>query len=142
MRILAVDPGSRRVGLAISDPTGTIASPLTVVQAEPDDGLADRLAGLAREQEAERIVVGLPRNMDGTRGPAAASAERLAARLRAATGLPVETFDERLTSVAAERSLVETGMKRDRRRKNVDQVAAALLLQAYLSRMRSKQRAG
>jgi putative Holliday junction resolvase len=113
-----------------------------VVQAEPEDSLADRLAGLAREHEAERIVVGLPRNMDGTRGPAAASAERLAASLRAATGLPVETFDERLTSVAAERSLLETGMKRDRRRKTVDQVAAALLLQAYLSRMRSKQRAG
>ncbi len=139
MRILAVDPGSRRVGLAISDPTGTIASPLTVVQAGPQDSLANRLAGLAREQEAERIVVGLPRNMDGTRGPAAASAERLAASLRAATGLPVETFDERLTSVAAERSLLETGMKRDQRRKNVDQVAAALLLQAYLSRMRSKR---
>jgi putative Holliday junction resolvase len=142
MRILAVDLGSKRVGLAVSDPTGTIASPLTTVAADPDESLPERLAGIATEQEAERIVVGLPREMSGARGPAAAGAERLAARLRTAAGLPVETFDERLTTAAAERSLLEGGLKRAARRQAIDRVAAAMLLQTYLDRKKSARRAG
>jgi putative Holliday junction resolvase len=141
-RILAVDPGSRRVGLAISDPTGTIASPLATVPAEPADSLPHRLARVARDQEAERVVVGLPRNMDGTRGRAAAAAQRLAGRLRVATGLPVETADERLTTVAAERSLISSGARRATRQQVVDQVAATLLLQGYLDHAKSTKRAG
>ena len=141
-RILAVDPGSKRVGLAVSDPTQTIASALSTEAAEPESDLPARLAVIAAELEAERIVVGLPRELNGRRGPAAAAAERLAARLRAVAGVPVETFDERLTTAAAERSLIETGAKRAERRKAVDRVAATLLLQGYLDRARTRRRAG
>ena len=143
MRILAVDLGSKRVGLALSDPTGTIASALQTVAAEPASTLASRLAAIAHESEAERIIVGLPRRLDGTRGPEAAAAERMAAEVRAVARLPVETVDERLTTAAAERSLVEGGASREKRRQAIDRVAATLLLQAHLDRIRSdKRRAG
>jgi putative holliday junction resolvase len=141
-RILAVDPGSKRVGLAVSDPTHTIASALSTEPAEPDADLPARLAVIAAGQEVERIVVGLPRELDGRRGPAAAAAERLATRLRAVAGIPVETFDERLTTAAAERTLIEAGEKRAARRESVDRVAATLLLQGYLDRAKAKRRAG
>jgi putative Holliday junction resolvase len=137
VRILAVDPGSKRVGLALSDPTGTIAQALATVPAEPVQSLATRLAEIARSHEAERIVVGLPRRMDGTRGPEAVAAGVLADRLRRASGRPVELVDERLTTVAAERSLIAGGVRREKRRQSVDRVAATLLLQAHLDRRRN-----
>jgi putative Holliday junction resolvase len=137
VRILAVDPGSKRVGLALSDPTGTIAQALATVPAEPVQSLASRLAEIARSHEAERIVVGLPRRMDGTRGPEAVAAGVLADRLRRASGRPVELVDERLTTVAAERSLIAGGVRREKRRQSVDRVAATLLLQAHLDRRRN-----
>lgn len=133
-RVLAVDPGSRRVGVAISDPTGTIAQPLTTVPAEPAASLVARLAALAAEREVERLVVGLPRRLDGGLGPEAKAARVLADDLRRATGLPVSLVDERLTSVAAERALLAGGASRARRRQLSDQVAAALILQTYLDR--------
>lgn len=136
MRVLAVDPGSKRVGLALSDPTGTIAQPLTTIPAEPRETLAGRLAELALEHEAARIVVGLPRRLDGSHGPEAVAARELAAELRAASRLPVELVDERLTTAAAERSLLAGGMHREKRRANIDRVAAALLLQSHLDRRR------
>jgi putative holliday junction resolvase len=131
-RVLAVDPGARRVGVAVSDPTGTIAQPLATVPVEPAATLAGRLADLAREQEATRLVVGLPRRLDGSQGPEAKAARALAAELRRASGLPVELVDERLTSVAAERALLAGGASRARRRELSDRVAAALILQSYL----------
>ena len=132
MRILAVDPGSKRVGLALSDPTATIAQALVTVPAQPAATLASRLAEIAKAHEAERIVVGLPRRLDGTQGPEAMAARELAEGIRKASGLPVELVDERMTTVAAERSLVAGGVRRDKRRLTVDRVAAALLLQAHL----------
>lgn len=134
MRVLAVDPGSRRVGIAVSDPTGTIAQPLPTVAAEPYETLVSRLAALAGEKEAARIVVGLPRRLDGSYGPEAKAARELAAALRQASGLPVELVDERLTTVAAERAMISGGMKRARRRATIDGVAATLLLQSHLDR--------
>lgn len=138
MRTLAVDPGTKRVGIAISDPTGTIAQALATVAAQPDDTLVSRLADLARASEAGRIIVGLPLRMDGSNGPEAAAARDLATRLRKASGLPVELVDERLTSVAAERSLIEGGMRREKRRVSVDRVAATLLLQSHLDKKRGR----
>ncbi len=138
VRTLAVDPGSKRVGIAISDPTGTIAQALTTVAAQPGATLAARLAELATANEAGRIIVGLPLRMDGTNGPAAAAARELAGLLRDASGLPVELVDERLTSVAAERSLIEGGVRREKRRVSVDRVAATLLLQSHLDRKRGR----
>jgi putative holliday junction resolvase len=132
VRVLAVDPGTKRVGLAVSDPTGTIAQPLATIAAEPRTTLAARLAEVAQGQEAGRIVVGMPRRMDGSLGPEAKAARVLADEIRRAARLPVELVDERLTTAAAEKSLLAGGMRRDKRRANIDRVAAALLLQSHL----------
>ena len=137
MRILAIDPGSKRVGLALSDPTATIAQALATLPAEPVATLPTRIAQLARTNEAARIVVGLPRRLDGSRGPEARAAQVLADAIRKESGLPVEMVDERLTTVAAERSLIEGGVKREKRRLTVDRVAATLMLQAHLDRRRA-----
>ena len=131
-----MDPGSKRVGLAISDPTGTIAQGLTTLVAEPRASLARRLADVATEQDATRVVVGLPRRMDGSYGPEAAAARKLAGEIREASGLPVELVDERLTTVAAERAMIEGGARRAKRRTGIDQVAATLLRQSHLDSKR------
>jgi putative holliday junction resolvase len=133
-RVLAVDPGSKRVGVAVSDPTGTIAQGLATVPAEPRATLAARLGDLARQNEASSIVVGLPRRMDGSEGPEAKSARALAEELRHAARVRVELVDERLTTVAAERAMIAGGARRDARRRSIDQVAATLLLQSHLDR--------
>ncbi len=122
--------------MALSDPTGTIAQGLTTLAAEPLDTLPARIAQLAKDKEAARIVVGLPRRLDGTYGPEAKSARELAGSLRRASGVPVELVDERLTTVAAERAMIEGGARRAKRRESIDQVAAALLLQSHLDRKR------
>jgi putative Holliday junction resolvase len=134
-RILGVDLGSVRIGLALSDPTGTLASPFAVLT-RTGDPAADRRAivAAAREGEAARIVVGLPRALDGTEGPAAQAARAEIAALAAVAGddLPVEAYDERLTTVIAQRSLVDAGVRRAGRKQVVDKVAAAVMLQGYL----------
>lgn len=135
-RVLAIDPGSRRVGVAVSDPSATIAQPLTVLAANPGATLVERLAGLAREQEATALVVGLPRRLDGGLGPEAKAARTLADELRRATGLEVTLVDERLTSAAAERALLSGGASRARRRQLSDKVAATMILQSYLDSVR------
>jgi putative Holliday junction resolvase len=137
VRTLAVDPGSKRVGLAVSDPSGTIASGLSTEQAEPASTLASRLAEIAKAQDAGRIVVGLPLRLDGRHGPEAKAAQELADRLRKASGLPVELVDERLTTAEAEKSLIAGGMRREKRRLSVDRVAATLLLQGHLDSKRN-----
>lgn len=138
MRVLAIDPGSRRVGLALSDPTGVIAQPLRSEPAEPAASLPERLARVAGEVEAEEVVVGLPREMGGGEGPAAKAARALATELRNRTRLKVTLVDERLTSRAAERSLLGAGVKRARRRQLSDEVAASLILQSYLDSARGR----
>jgi putative holliday junction resolvase len=125
------------VGLALSDPTATIAQALTTVPAEPAGTLPSRLAKIARDNEAARIVVGLPKRLDGSRGPEARAAQKLADEIRKESGLPVELVDERLTTVAAERSLIAGGVRRDQRKLSVDRVAATLMLQAHLDRRRA-----
>jgi putative Holliday junction resolvase len=132
VRTLAVDPGSKRVGLSLSDPTGTIAQALPTVPAEPEATLASRVAEIAKTHDVRSIVVGLPLRLDGTHGPEAAAARRLAHGIRQASRLPVELVDERLTTAAAERSLIAGGVKRAKRRLSVDGVAATLLLQGHL----------
>jgi putative Holliday junction resolvase len=136
LRILAVDPGSKRVGLALSDPTETIAQALATVPAEPEESLPSRIAEIAAVHDVERFIVGLPLRLDGTHGPEAKLAMRLAAAIRRESGLPVDLVDERLTTAAAERALIAGGVKRERRRRGVDQVAATLLLQGHLDHRR------
>src|ERR1700724_3434751 len=113
---MAVDPGTKHVGLALSDPTGTVATPLPPLPAAPAETLVARLAALAAEQGAERLAGGLPRNMDGSAGEGAHAARMLARELGRATGLKVDLVDERLSSVAAERALVASGVRRARRK--------------------------
>lgn len=137
MRTLAVDPGTKRVGIAISDPSGTIAQALMTIDAAPAQTLVARLAEVAHANEAGRVVVGMPRRMDGSYGPEAKAARDLAAGIREASGLPVDLVDERLTTVAAERSLLAGGVRRVKRRQSVDRVAATLLLQSHLDRKRA-----
>jgi putative Holliday junction resolvase len=133
VRALGVDPGTKRIGLAVSDLSGTIASPLTVLQrsrsAQHD---LHEIARVARDEEAEIIVVGLPINMDGSEGPAAQRARAEAGRLATVAGVPVELHDERRTTVTADRSMLDAGLNAVERRQRVDKVAAAIMLQSWL----------
>jgi putative Holliday junction resolvase len=130
--VVGVDLGSRRIGLAVSDATGTLASPYTVIQRTDPEGTYRRIADVVAEVEAERVVVGLPLMMDGRRGPAADAAAAEADALAEAVGVPVELYDERLTTVTADRSMVAMRMKAPARRQVVDKVAAAVMLQSWL----------
>jgi putative pre-16S rRNA nuclease len=132
MRVLALDHGTKRIGVALSDETATIAQPLEFIPAEPLAKALERIKEIVVEKQVREIVVGLPRNMNGTYGPAAESARKFAATLREALGIPVKTWDERLTTVQANRFLIEAGLRREQRKTKVDQSAAAILLQSYL----------
>jgi putative Holliday junction resolvase len=132
-RVLAVDPGEKRIGLAVSDAGGAIALPLETVSAGSD--AAEVILLRARENGAGTVVVGLPRNMDGSEGPAAERARLLGDQLQQ-RGLTIDYWDERLSSRAAERHLSSTGTPARRQRGRVDAVAATLILQGYLDRRR------
>ena len=134
---LGVDVGSVRVGLAGSDETGTIATPLQTVPRRPAEALWRAVATVVAERLPLRIVVGLPRRLDGGEGDAARDAREVAAELERRTGLPVDLWDERFTTVAAERSMIAAGMRREDRRRRIDAVAASLLLQSWLDSRRS-----
>lgn len=137
MRILGVDHGERRIGLAVTDMLGLTAQPLkTLSVRDPEEAIA-HLRQIVRDLAVERIVVGLPLNMDGTEGPQAAAARAFAARLREELPVPVEMQDERLTSAFAERAMLEADLSRARRRKRLDALAAQRLLQTYLERRRT-----
>jgi putative holliday junction resolvase len=133
-RILALDYGRRRIGIAVSDELGMIARPLTTIERTNRRKDMGRLREMAREQGAVRIVVGHPLEMDGGAGEMAREAERFAERVRKELGLEVEMVDERLTSWAAEETMAETGQ---RRRGAKDDVAAAVLLRDYLTSQES-----
>ena len=134
-RVLGVDLGSKRVGLAVSDRSGTIASPLSVLQrtksVKHDHEVIRRIV---EEEECERVVVGLPLSMDGSVGKAAKAALAETKQLATVVGVPVETYDERLTTVSADRAMMEANMNAQARRKVVDKVAAAVMLQAWIDR--------
>ena len=131
MRALGIDLGERRIGVAVS--SGSLAVPLEVVQRSGDRQRDHRrLAELADESEVDVVVVGMPLSLDGSSGPAARRAQAEVKELGRALGRPVETYDERLTTVTAERSLREQGLDAKERRKVVDKVAAAVLLQGWL----------
>jgi putative Holliday junction resolvase len=136
VRIVAIDPGAQRIGLAVSDPSGVIAQPAATLAAAPAATLVARLSEKVKELGAEELVVGLPRRLDGRMGPEAKAAQGLAHQLQEETGLRVILVDERLTSVAAERALIAAGKRRAERRQLSDQVAAALILQSHLERVR------
>lgn len=133
MRVLGLDIGTRRIGVAVSDPSGAMASPYVVLHRTGDRGRDHRaVADLVSEVEAERVVVGLPLSLNGRTGPAARQVLDEVEQLRAALPVPVECHDERLSTVTAERTLREAGTKASARRAVIDKVAAAVLLQSWL----------
>ena len=128
-RVLGLDYGSRRVGVAVSDPLRITAGALEVVDRER---AVARVTELVDELEVTRIVLGFPRSLAGGEGPAAAAVRRFAAEIEAATGLSVTLVDERFSTVSAERSMREAGARRRTRRESLDKVAAAIILQGFL----------
>ena len=132
MRILALDHGTKRIGVAVSDELKMIATPLEFILAEPFTAFLTRLAEPNREKEVELLLVGMPRNMDGTFGPAAAKVREFITALQVTIAVPIKTWDERLTSTQANRLLIQAEVRRDQRKEKVDKMAAAILLQSYL----------
>ena len=135
---MAVDLGLARTGLAISDPSETLASPLGTIPERKEDRLLQRVAACAAEQGAQAVVVGYPRNMDGSRGESARRAEALAQSLEEVSGLPVTLWDERLTTVSAAGYLNQTDTRGKKRKAVIDTVAATIILQDYLESRRRK----
>ena len=136
-RLLGLDLGERRIGVALGDPTGFLASAHEVLQSRGRVRDVEAVRQIADREGVDAVVVGVPLNMDGSRGPQAEKSHRFGAALEAA-GLPVVYWDERLTSVEAQRYLRRGGMSRQKRREAIDAAAAAILLQSYLDYRRNR----
>ena len=136
MRIMAIDYGDARTGVAISDPTGLLAGYTTVIQSRKVGVVAEELARLAKEHSVDELVMGFPRNMDGTEGPRAQLYRDFAAQLKERCGMPVSLWDERRTTIEAHQILHASGKRMKNHKKNVDAVAATLILEGYLARKR------
>ena len=134
-RILGIDLGRARIGVAVSDELGMLAHPVETIPARMD--AAARIAEIVREKNAERVVIGLPRHMNGSVGIGAAEALAFAEKLRARLSCEVVTWDERMTTMAANRALRESGQKTRNSRSIVDQVAAQMILQGYLDSLQA-----
>ena len=136
MRVMGLDYGEKRIGVAVSDPFGLIAQGVEVFTNSGYVAAVEHITGLIKKYETERIVVGLPVNMNGSLGPRAKATKKFAGRLSNITKLPVELWDERQTTVEAEKLLVDANVSRLKRRKVIDKIAATLILQGYLDRHR------
>ncbi len=131
-RILGLDIGDKRIGLAISDELGILAQPIGKIDRSGTTADLENIVGTAREHEATLIVAGLPKRLDGSSSPQTEKVEEFIAELESRTDIPIETWDERLTTVSAEASLIEANMRRRSRKKVIDSVAAQIMLQHYL----------
>ena len=132
MRIMAIDYGDAHTGIAISDPTGLLTGVSTTIHSRRQEQVVEQICALVREYGVEELVLGYPKNMDGSLGPRAEKAEAMAALLREAAGLPVVLWDERRTTVDAHQILMQNGQNARKRKKTVDAVAASLILEGYL----------
>ena len=137
MRVLALDVGDKRIGVALCDPEENLASPLTTVERTGESSDVDEVLRLADEHDAGEIVVGLPISLSGHRGTQARRVEGFARRLAERANIPVKSVDERLSTVQAERLLRESGIEPSRDRARVDAAAAAVILQSYLDSRRT-----
>ena len=136
MRVLAIDYGDARTGIAISDASGSIVGRTTVIHSRRPQQTAEAIAALVQESGAERLVMGFPRNMDGTEGPRAALYREMAATIQAACGMEVVLWDERRSCIEAHGILHANGRKEKKHRQTVDAVAASLILEGYLGTLR------
>ena len=141
MRILGLDMGSKTIGVALSDPLGWTAQGITTIRRRKKEQDLEEVHKICKEYGVEKIVVGLPKNMNGTIGEAGEKALEFSELNKEKTGLPIEMWDERLTTVAAHRAMLEADLSRNKRKKIVDKIAATYILQDYLDRIRltSKQ---
>ena len=142
MRIIGLDYGSKTVGVAVSDPTGLIAQNIETITRKEENKLRQtlsRIGELCSQYGAERIVIGLPKNMNNTEGERVDKVKAFGADLERRTGLMVVYWDERLTTVASERVLMESGVRRENRKRYVDQIAASLILQGYLDSLKNSE---
>lgn len=136
-RIIGLDVGERRIGIALSDASRMLASPLTTIAAQPQPQALERIRQLVREYGVIELVVGLPLTLRGEVGPQAELVQKFATLLETSLGLPVRLVDERLTTAAADQMLRELGVKPDKRKLQIDQVAASIILQDYLDQQRT-----
>lgn len=132
MRTLALDIGAARIGVAVTDPSGRIATPVETVAARPPHEAAARIRALVDELDVGCVVVGWPVNLDGTEGHAVRRTQRFVTRLEGALDVPIERWDERMTTAVAERALIEGDVRRKARKQVIDQVAATLILQSWM----------
>ena len=135
MRILGLDVGSKTIGMAISDPLGYTAQGLTTLKRVKKEKDIEEIKRVCEEYDVETIVVGLPKNMNGTIGESGERVLQLCEVIKEVTGIEVETWDERLTTVAAHKSMIEGDLSRGKRKKIVDKIAATFILQGYLDRI-------
>ena len=138
-RVMALDVGERWIGVALSDPCGVLAVPLTRISALPIEAAMEGVRRLVHEHQATMLVVGIPYSMDGTIGKQAALVEDFAAKLRQSLSLSVQTWDERLSTIAARSRLRATGSSKGREKEKVDAEAAAYILEGYLERKRREE---
>lgn len=133
MRVMAIDYGDARTGVAVSDAAGTLTGYTTVIPSRVPERAAEELARIAAERQAEELVMGFPRNMDGTEGPRAELYRSFAALVEEKAGMPVRLWDERRTTIEAHQILHAAGKREKSHKKNVDAVAASLILEGYLA---------
>jgi putative Holliday junction resolvase len=129
MKVLGIDHGTTRIGLAISDPLGIVATPLRTIEAE---GAVEKIKKIVEQERVTKIVLGYPKKMDGTIGPAAQAVEEFQKQLKGVVDAPVTLWDERLTTAEATKRLIEADVSRAKRKEVVDQTAAVFILQGYL----------
>ena len=137
-RVMALDVGGRRIGVALSDTTRVLASPLTTLRAEPRDRVLSEIAALVQRHDVVEVVVGLPLTLSGEIGPQAHLIQMFVERLKGVLTAPIHLFDERLTTVAAERMMLDLGLKPERRKARIDEVAASIILQDFLDSHRNR----
>lgn len=135
---MALDLGEKTIGVALSDPSGILAQPLVTIRRRHLRADLGDVAALVEKHDVKELVIGLPLNMDGSQGPMAEAALEFSRRLRGAIRIPIHTWDERLSTVAAERALLEGDVRRKKRREVIDQVAAAMILESWLAGRKTK----
>ncbi|MFA6355961.1 MAG: Holliday junction resolvase RuvX [Candidatus Omnitrophota bacterium] len=140
MRVLGLDFGEKRIGVAVSDPLGIIAQGVTVIERKTIEEDLKAINAIISEYGAESIVVGMPINMDGTKGKSADKVTEFVEVLKASAGIPVATYDERLSTKESEKFLISSDVSRRKRKNVIDKVAAQLILESYLERLKNNVR--
>lgn len=136
MRVLALDAGEKRIGVAVSDPLGIIAQGVTVIARRDPETDLNEIKRIIEEYKADSVVIGMPVNMDGTKGKSAEKVNEFVERLKGRLSIPVYTYDERLSTKESEKFLISADVSRKKRKQVIDKMAAQLILESYLERLK------